>query len=34
MMTYCFDQSPIYSSGNTAAGWAVAGLLFTLLVFA
>ena len=34
MMTYSFDKSPIYASGNAAAGWAVAGLLFTLLVFA
>ena len=34
MMTYFFDKSPIYASGNAAAGWAVAGLLFTLLLFA
>lgn len=34
MMTYSFDKSPIYASGHAAAGWAVAGLLFTLLVFA
>ena len=34
MMTYSFDKSPIYASGNAAAGWAVAGLLFAVLVFA
>jgi len=34
MMTYSFNTSPIYASGNAAAGWAVAGLLFFLLVFA
>jgi len=34
MMTYSFDKSPIYASGNTAAAWAVVVLLFALLVFA
>jgi hypothetical protein len=34
MMTYSFDKPPIYASGNAAAAWAVAGLLFALLVFA
>lgn len=34
MMTYSFDKAPIYASGNAAAAWAVAGLLFTLLIFA
>jgi hypothetical protein len=34
MMSYFFDKSPIYGSGSAAAAWAVAGLLFALLVFA
>jgi hypothetical protein len=34
MMTYSFDKSPIYALGNAVAAWAVAGLLFSLLVFA
>jgi hypothetical protein len=34
MMSYFFDKSPIYASGNAAASWAVVGLLFAPLVFA
>ena len=34
MMSYSFDRSPIYSAGNVAGAWAVAGLLFAVLAFA
>ena len=34
MMTYSFENGPIYAAGNVAAGWAVVVLLFALLAFA
>jgi hypothetical protein len=34
MMSYSFDRSPIYAAGNIAAAWAVAVLIFALLVLA
>ena len=34
MMTYSFDQSPIYGAGNVAGAWAVAVMLFVVLAFA
>jgi hypothetical protein len=33
MTSYWFHRSPIYSGGNVAAAWAVAALLFALIVF-
>jgi hypothetical protein len=34
MISYHFDRSPIYAAGNVAATWAVAALLFAVLVVA
>jgi hypothetical protein len=34
MMAYTFFASPICSAGESASGWAVAALLFALLVLA
>jgi hypothetical protein len=34
MMSYYFDQSPVYGAGNVAAAWAVAALLFATLLLA
>ena len=34
MMSYYFDHAPIYGTGNVAAAWAVAALLFAVLFLA
>ena len=34
MMAYTFVPSPIYSAGEAASAWAVAALVFALLVLA
>jgi len=34
MMSYTFDESPIYNAGQVASAWVVAVMFFTLLAFA
>ena len=34
MISYHFDRSPLYGAGNVVAAWAVAALLFAVIVFA